>query len=60
MISKYLKYLFFLWKFVEGGVKSTPGKTIGEIFCEDGSVYEIKGVIDGVVIELNDNLFHNP
>ena len=41
-------------------MKSTQGKTIGEIFCEDGSVYEIKGVIDGVVIELNDNLFRNP
>lgn len=45
---------------IEGGIKSTPNKTIGEIFCEDGSIYEVKGVIDGNVIELNDNLLTNP
>ncbi|EWS75673.1 glycine cleavage H-protein (macronuclear) [Tetrahymena thermophila SB210] len=44
----------------KGGIKSTPDKTIGEIFCDDGSVYQVKGVIDGNIIELNDNLFTNP
>lgn len=41
-------------------MKSSIGKVIGEIFCSDGSIYEIKGVLDGSIIELNDNLLTNP
>lgn len=41
---------------LEGGIKVHPDVTIAIVVMEDGTEYEIKGVVDGYLIEVNENL----
>lgn len=34
--------------------------TIGEVFMDDGTKYELKGVVEGFIIEINENIFNDP
>ena len=43
-----------------GGVRIHPNMTIGEVTMDDGTKYELKGVVEGFIIEINENIFNDP
>jgi len=44
----------------KGGMKVKPGTPICEVFCENQLVFTLNALVEGYIIEFNENLVKNP
>lgn len=59
MIYNFIDLLYLQIFMLGGGIKIKHDVKMCEIFCDD-KIFELKGVIDGHIIEINEAILNNP
>ena len=52
--------IYFSWSLLlEGAIKINYNTVLAKVTLSDGTVHEIRSVIEGYIIEINENLFND-